>query len=621
MARRFVKPSENRLRMELMFLNEGATGEWTPGSRESGFWSSAARSFSTQSGTVLDHWKGAIDLFSGEQQEIDVPTFQEMVGDRDLPAPSERLTLGQTQRRIDRYDREELQSQYETNFRSAVGAFIGGTPPWLLSPEGLAGFAVPVLRVNTISRASLNNAKQSARRSSSAAATAGSRVGARRPTSARAGAKAGAIGAAPESIMVGSTNLLMQSAAYGEVDALEATLAFGAPVALGAGIGAIIGARAGALERASKTQVRRPPPSADASAVEFETPEALVEELRRTLDLNPEDTAEVLFQKIDDLVAREKLPDDIADALREAFGRTGLSRRTDLTPEIRAVAKQLDDAQKIPIARTADDVKQQVAKLNRQIKNAEARVKRASARLKATEGDADKGFKAASQKLKEENKKLSELRAERTGLTGKSKESRGQTRIREDIDTQVQSNNRVARQRELVEQTRKTLEKARKAVKKAPDEAKARAAQRRVAKLEDKVDAEQLRLDRITKDTTKRLQRRAGVEPEASPINRRVSVQQALRDLAAAVAKTDHPLPTEFVAEFLEAYQLRKPISKEAISKVDVTKPVNYGRVSKSLQDELDADAGMRGLKGQDGYADALAIQARQEEILENCPL
>jgi len=619
MARRLPKPSEHRLRMELMFLNQDAQGEWAPGSRETGFFSSVARSFSNQGATVLDHWKGIGDVFSDEEETVDVETFQNMAGSRNIAAPAETVTVGQARRLIDRFDREQRATQFDSNVRSVIGGFLGGTVPWFVSPEGAIGFAVPPLRAATIAKAAGRAGTQSARRANSAFDTAAEYTGTRTGSSTPS-ALSGAARELPASAMVGGTNLLAQQAAYGEVDPLEASLAFGAPLAFGAGIGAIQGRRAAARVRAQETGVESPPKSADSSPDETQVPSGLQKELTDTLGLTPEDTTETFFQKLDEALVANKISDDIADNLREAFARTGITRRQDITLGMQRAMRQLDEAERTPVGDTPDALNSRIESLGKQVKNAERRVKRAEKTLLEA-GDDRAARRAASRKLREENKALSTARAERNGLSGRSTSSATQKRMLSEIDEQVDSNARVRNQRELVEQEQATLQNLKAAVKEAPDAEQARLTQAKVAKAQDRVDAEQLKLDELRNTTRRRLQRRAGLEQAADPMNRRINTRQALRELASEVAKTDQPLPAEFVAEFLEAFQTRRPISDDAVRAVRTEDVNDYAKAKETIEDTIETDAGMRALKGQRGYDEALDIQARHEQILEDCPL
>ncbi len=623
MARRLPKPSEHRIRMELMFLNQDAQGEWAPGSRESGFFSSVARSFSVQGATVMDHWKGIGDLFADEQETVDVDTFLEMAGSRNIPAPAEEVSLGQARRLIDRFDREQRATQYESNVRSAIGSFLGGTAPWLISPEGAIGFAVPPLRAASISRAVGSLGTQSARRTNSVLDTAVEQTGTRTGMSGIGGRPTALSGAArelPASAMVGGTNLLAQQAAYGEVDPLEAALAFGAPLAFGAGIGAVQGRRAAARARATETSVDAPPRSANASPDETQVPSGLQKELTDTLGLTPEDTTESFFRKLDDALAKNNISDDAADNLREAFARTGTTRRQDLPEGMRRAMRQLDEAERIPFSGTPEALKSRIAELGKKVKNAERKVKRAEKALLEA-GDDRTAVRAASRKLRQENQALSTARAERNGLTGKSTSSQTQKRMLAEVDSQVENNPRLQKQRELIEQEQKALTTAQAAAKTAKNAEEAKLAQRKVEAAQERVDAAQGRLEDLTQSTRRRLQRRAGLEQAADPMARRVSTRQALRELSEEVAKTDQPLPAEFVAEFLEIYQNRRPISPKAVQGMQINDVNDYAQTRQSIEEMVDADPGMRALKGKPGYDEAVELQARHEKILEDCPL
>jgi len=625
MSRKIVNPSENRLRMELMYLNQGATGNWAPGSRESGFFSSVARSFRTQGGTVMDHWKGFGDVLRSEEATVDVPTFQEMAGDRDLPAPSEPLTMGQAQRRIEKFDREQRNQQFESNVRSAIGAFLGGTAPWLVSPEGLIGFAVPPLRARTVAKSAERGGRTSASRPDSAVETAVDQMGTQSSTATPrqvGGAREGMVAEAPASIMVGGTNLLAQQASYGEVDSLEASLAFGAPLVFGAGIGAIRGRRAAAQARARDTGVERPPRSADTSPDEVEVPSGLQKELTDTLGLTPEDTPKTFFRKLDEALRANNISDDVADNLREAFARSGITRRENLTPGIRRALKDVDAAERIKPGGTPQALNARIGELDKKIKNAEARVRRANKKLaETTEPATNASVRQQSRKLKKENRILTRLREERNGISGTTRRSATQDQLLKDVERRVETNARVRAQRETVEQERQAVEAARRAVDEAPDEASARAAQDSFARAQDRLDAENLRLEEITNSTSARLRRRIGVEDAPDPMRRRENLRTALKNLADEVAQTDQPLPAEFVAEFLELYQGRRPISPEAVRPVRTRDANDYARPTRDIEETVDTDPGLRALRGREGYDEAVDIQTRHERILEDCPV
>lgn len=605
--------------MELMFLNQGATGDWAPGSRESGFFSSIGRSFSLQGATVMDHWEGFGDVVAEDEQMVDVPTFQNMVGDRDLPAPGREITIGQAQRLIEQYDREQREMQYETNVRSAIGSFVGGTLPWAVSPEGLVGLAIPPLRARSIAKSVGEGAKTTSRLRSGVD-TAVDQMGTRTTTSTPTGAGGAFIGArseVPAAIMTGGTNMLAQAAAYGEVDALEASLAFGAPLVFGAGIGAVQASRAASRMRARDTGVRSNPTSTDTSPDKVNVPSGLQQQLTETLGLTPEDTTETFFQKLNKALEDGNIDEDLADNLREAFARTGVTRRQDLSPAIKRAARQLDDAERVPVGETPEALKTRVADLNKQVKNASRRVKRAEAKLADASGDE---AKALTKKVKEDRKLLNELREQRKGLSGRTAEV-DQARVNEQVDARVQTNRRVQAQREVVDEVEQRLTQARRAVDQATDDQQAARATSRVGEIEDRLRAEQQRLEEITARTRNKFQRRLGLREAADPMGRRVSVREALKQLADEVSKTDQPLPAEFVAEFLELYQGRRPISKEALRGVETPDVDDYATTRRGIEEELENDPGTRAFKGKPGYDEALETQTRVEEILENCPL
>ncbi len=626
MARRIVKPSDNRLRMELMYLNQGATGDWAPGSRESGFFSSVARSFKVQGANVMDHWKGFGDVIRSEEATVDVPTFQEMVGDRDLPAPSEPLTMGQAQRRIEKFDREQRNQQFESNVRSSIGAFVGGTAPWLVSPEGLIGFAIPPLRARTVAKSAGRGARTSASRPDSAVETAVDQMGTRSSTATPrqvGGARAGMVAEAPASVMVGGTNLLAQQASYGEVDSLEASLAFGAPLVFGAGIGAIQGRRGAAQARARDTGVKRPPQSADTSPDEVEVPSGLQKELTDNLGLTPEDTPETFFRKLDEALQANNISDDVADNLREAFARSGVARNENLTPRVRQALKQVDEAERIRVGDTPKALKERITELDTKIKRAEARsVRETKSLLRGSKDDPTlENALAQGRKLKATNRELTRLRRERKGLSGEPRTNVDPEQTLEDIQARVEANPRVRAQRETVEQERQAVEAARRSVDAAPDEASARAAQDSFARAQDRLDAETLRLEEITNSTSARLRRRLGIQDSPDPMRRRENLRSALKNLADEVAQTDQPLPAEFVAEFLELYQGRRPISPEAVRPVRTRDANDYARPTRDIEETVDTDPGLRALRGREGYDEAVDIQTRHEQILEDCPV
>jgi hypothetical protein len=530
-----ARATESELQMQMMFLNQAADASFFAGQRPSNFFSSLNRQFVMQSATVLDHWKGFGDL----SPEVSPEEFLEIVGDRNVTMPDGRITANTAQRIAARFDREQAEAAFESNFGSAVGGFVGGTAPWIFSPEGFAGILVPPLRLSTVGRAVI------------------SRVGATNVTVSPAPIKyirQAATAQVPASIAVGGTNLLAQQAAYGEINALEASLAFGAPVLFGGGIGAfrkLRANRAAAATRGANESVDSPPVPRNQTTSEPTVPPRLLDAFVEWAGVTPTDNTATTFQKVLQKMQTDNIPFELVNPLVEAFARTGASASMrSVNPEIRRAVQRLMDAESRPVRIEAPDARARVQALDEQVSQ-------------------------GNRNLRETNKKIADLsRKERSNTAGaptKSATAKVSPQMRKLLETRDRQWQEVS-----------TLQRERSAIKLDPD--------------------------------------------NAVPMQQHlVETEQALQDLADVLARqTDHPLPAEFVAEFLEVAALTSRVSPDAINPPKLRAETDSGFdattvTSDVVRYELDVDPAFRALSLEEGFSDAVDAFARVNRIIDEC--
>ena len=394
---RQVQLSENEVQLQMMFLNQPADASFFAGQRPSNFFSSMGRQFTLQSATVLDHWKGFGDL----SPEVTPEQFLEIVGDRNVPFPDGRVTANMSQRIAARYDREQAESAYESNFGSAVGGFFGGIAPWFFSPEGFAGLLVPPLRLTSTARA-VRGATQAAQR-----------------TPVTQVIRRDALAQVPASIAVGGTNILAQQAAYGEVNALEAALAFGAPIAFGGAIGAFRGLRsqrAAAATRAADDSVNSSPVPRRQVTTETVVPPRLRDAFAEWAGLRPGDTTATAFERIIQTMQQQNVPVELLSPLIEAFARTGAAAAMRSTNrEIRRAVRRLMDAEARPVRVEAPDARPRAQALDDQIVTNNRKLRGATKKIadlaRKERGNAPAAAtKAATTEVSPQMRKLTEAR-------------------------------------------------------------------------------------------------------------------------------------------------------------------------------------------------------------------
>lgn len=529
---RQVQLSENEVQLQMMFLNQPADASFFAGQRPSNFFSSMGRQFTLQTATVLDHWKGFGDL----SPEVTPEQFLEIVGDRNVPFPDGRVTANMSQRIAARYDREQTESAYESNFGSAVGGFAGGIAPWFFSPEGIAGLLVPPLRLTSAIRG----------------ATAGVRA-AQKPSTIQI-VKREALAQVPSSIAVGGTNILAQQAAYGEVNALEAALAFGAPIAFGGAIGTFRGLRsqrAAAATRAADDSVNSSPVPRRQVTTETVVPPRLRDAFAEWAGLRPGDTTATAFERIIQTMQQQNIPFAVLNPLIEAFARTGTAAAMRSTNrEIRQAVRRLMDAEARPMRVEAPDARP----------------------------------------------------------------------LAQALDDQIVTNNRKLR-----EATKKVADLARKERGNAP------AAATKAATLEVSPQMRKLTeaRDRLWEEGAALKRERTVIKLDA---DNAVTMQQwaadseaALRNLADVLAKqTDHPMPAEFVAEFLELTSLTNKVSLDAVNPPRLRAETESGFdattvYTDKIRYELDTDPAFRALSKEPGFDEAADAFARIERIIDEC--
>lgn len=537
----FQAPMQPRLteegaQMQLMILNEPFDGSFFAGQRPSGFFSSMGRQFRLQGGTVLDHWKGIADT----SEVITPEQFTEIIGNRDVPMPDGTVTTNMAQRLSARYDREERERQYESNAGSIAGGLIGGIPPWVVSPEGVVGFLVPPVRMGQLAQATVKS------------------VASRPSTLSIVGREAAA--QIPASAVMGGTNILAQRAAYGEVDALEVALVLGAPIALGAGLGAI---RAGKIQRAQAQRTASEmsdfvgPPKPITGAVETSVPPALVSSFAKWAGVQAADSTEVVFQKILQKMQAQGIPVDAMDNLVEAFARTS-TKQLDSTPipEVRQAIKDLLDADKIAVDKTAPATRARIVELDKKLAQAERRLEKAQKKVAETS---------------------------RPIIVAKTSKAKATTRMPKE--------QAVAQKKALVE-----VKKQEKAVTALREE-------------------------------------RAGVkaDPEGGVTieQKHSAVRDAVNNLAAVIARqSDHPLPAEFVAEFLEVAGLRAKIHPDVVKSPKLQAeggdtPTVTATTTKeqTIIDEIANDPAFKELVAQQGGEAAMKNFAKVDRIIKGCSI
>lgn len=529
---RQVQLSENEVQLQMMFLNQPADASFFAGQRPSNFFGSMRRQFVLQGATVLDHWKGLADL----SPEITPEQFLEIVGDRNVALPEGRVTANMAQRIAARYDREEAEAAYESNFGSVVGGFVGGIAPWFFSPEGVAGLLVPPLRLTSTARA-VRGVTQTAQR-----------------TPVTQVIQREALAQVPASIAVGGTNILAQQAAYGEVNALEASLAFGAPIVFGGAIGAFRGLRADratAATRAANDSVSSPPVPRRQATTETVVPPRLRDAFSEWAGLRPGDTTATAFERIIQTMQQQNVPAELLSPLIEAYARTGAAAAMRSTNrEIRQAVRRLTDAEARPVRVEASDARPRAQALDEQI---------------ATN----------NRKLREATKKVADL----------ARKERGN----------APAATTKAATAEITPQMRKALEAR----------------------------------DRLWEEVSALKRERAAIKLDADnavPMAQwTADSEAALRDLADVLARqTDHPMPAEFVAEFLEVARLTGKVSPDAVNPPRLRAETETGVDATTvyidkLRHELDTDPALRALRQEEGFDDAVGAFARVQKIIDEC--
>ena len=343
--------------MQLSYLNQPPTTEWATGTRPMGFFTGTSVGFRMQGATVMDHWKGLFDA----SEEIGPDEFREIVGDRNVAIPdSARLTRDMAARVAERYDREMQAQQYEQRLAGMVGQFAGGMVPWLVSPEGLAAFAAPPLRVGQVTAA------------------------AGRPM-ARAAAE-GAAAWTPSALATMATNIMGQSSAYGDVDPLEASLAFGIPLAFGAAGRMWATARAPGV-RPGTPAAPRPdefvgPPRPDAVAHSYQVPPRLAKSFYEWAGVQAGDTTDVALSKMAAAMERGRVPADVMEDFLDAYVHHGMGAGLDsLSPQVQQAIRRAIDLDTAPIQRGAPEDIAAARALDKKIADAEARVLDAQQRM------------------------------------------------------------------------------------------------------------------------------------------------------------------------------------------------------------------------------------------------
>lgn len=529
---RQVQLTESEVQLQMMFLNQPADGSFFAGQRPSNFFSSMQRQFSLQSATVLDHWKGLGDL----SPEVTPEQFLEIVGDRNVAFPEGRVTVNMAQRIAARYDREQAEAAYESNFGSVIGGFAGGIAPWFFSPEGFAGILVPPLRLTSTARA-VRGATQTAQR-----------------TPVTQVIRRDALAQVPASIAVGGTNILAQQAAYGNVDALEASLAFGAPIVFGGAIGAVRGMRgdrAAAATRAANESVNSPPVATRQGATETVVPPKLRDAFVEWAGLRPADTTANAFERIIQTMQQQNIPAELLSPLVEAYARTGAAAAMRSTNrEIRQAVRRLMEVEARPMRVEAPDARPRAQALDEQI---------------------------------------------------------------------------ATNRRQLREATRKVADLARKERNNAPAAATKSAATEISPQMRKLTEAK----DRLWEEGIALYRERSAIklDPDnAVPMAQwTADSEAALRDLADILARqTDHPMPAEFVAEFLEVAKLTGKVSPDAVSPPRMRIETENGLDATSLRSdalryELETNPQLRAMRGQEGFSDAADTFARVQRIIDEC--
>lgn len=535
--------TESEVQLQMMFLNTPADGNWFPGQRPSGFFNSVGRQFSMQSATVLDHWKGIGDT----SPEITPEEFLEIVGERNVAMPEGRVTVEMAQRIAGRYDREQAESAYDSNVRSTIGGFVGGMPPWLFSPEGVAGLLIPPLRATSVARAIPK----------AGTAVQGTQAVASRPSTYQF-VRQEALAQVPASVAMGGTNLLAQQAAYGEINALEASLAFGAPVVLGGALGAIRASRANAAVRGATESTSSPPPPRRQTTTETSVPPRLANDFVEWAGIRPGDNTATAFQKITQAMQRQNIPPEMAENLVEAFARTGASRANQsLNREVRQAIRALSEAETRPVRRAPAEAAARVQELETQIADTTKRVESVSRRI-AERSRAEKKAEPDAPKV---------LRPRVAGEPADySREMR-----------------KLVNERNALAKTLQDLKAERNTIRLDPENALGMSAHRR-------------------------------------------NVQEALQNLADVLARqTDHPMPAEFVAEFLEVAALTGRVSPDAIRparpRAETNETFDATTVNtQRLKHELDTDPALRALRGEEGFTEAVDAFTRVSRIIDGCP-
>ncbi len=601
---------QNAVQIQMSYLNQEATGEYSAGTRPYGFVSSIGREFMMQGATVMDHWKGLIDTspYLSEQELADY------FGDRELPLPTEAVTRNQALRLVDRYDRESQMAVYEQGVGSVIGGLIGGVAPWAASPESIPAYLFPPIRAVQLGQQT----------------TRGARIGTR------------IVQEMPLSAAMGTTNILAQEAAYGNVDAVEAIMVTAAPVVFGAGAAFLRDARmsrAAAQSEASLSEEARPPLDPHIGPREFEVPPALQNEFQQWAKIQPTDGTDVALQKIATALETSKVPTEIGDYLIEAYARTGAARSNSIAPELRAAVQKLAAAESRAVQTATPEIRARIAELDSKLAKVDRSMETAQRRLR--EAAAQAGALPAMAKLPRNlagakprygfgNKQFdlefaSDVDKAAFIIRDAKKKSKADAAYVQFVKDNTNLDEAGAR-RYGQQVANRIKEQARDAEVGEPLYIEADVAPQNLTKKMLSDDMRRLHRERTA--LAKERNKYRDDAPDALSLGEKDALTKtALAELAGALARnTDQPLPAEFVAEVLTLAKLKQPVTPDAVSGLRVsTASVDYIDVnniqSQSLQDMIKQDPALAAMRSQPGFKNAIEAFSRFDDILKGCDL
>jgi len=606
---------EAQARMALMYVNTGATYEWQAGTRNSGFFNSVGRGFrDVHWPMVRDHWAGLADTLKGEEEMITPDEFAQLAEGRGVTIPPGAVPRNVAERQIAKYDREQREIEYERNWRSTLGNLVGAIPAWAVSPEGLVGLAVPPVRLASGARAGIQGAR--AVRQGSASSAAASR----------------ALAEVPAGIAMGGTNLVAQQAAYGEIDALEATVAFAAPSVLGAGIGAIQGIRASQTKNIGGEGKTNPTaPRAD-EAIDTEVPDRLVNEVRQTFELVEGDTTAQAFAKIRNTLQRNNITPDMMDNLVEGFARLSERRGIRLSTEAQDALARVREIEMMPVRqRSPIDIARQASAdksyltINEEISRVISRLDEVNAAPQTLETDALRQELLSELASYKTQRRMSD--AQRKGAKA---EPTAQPRMRDEL---LEAD--VAPRNPRVKSAKRAATKARgeeariqeqvKALEEAGDTARVQQQTERLNAARVAREEADANLAAVENDVQMlRTAQRAEVPDVAA---REALRKEALIELADIMAReTDAPIPAEFMAELVDNVAASRPVDPDVISgtpRFGVADDETAYAGARSMTEEgmMQRDPAFAALRKFEGADRASQVYARQEQILRDCPL